>query len=229
IKCYRVINSKGSREIKAVPLDANQLLLSDLGIRPSDIFNYDICLMVEGQSEIIFFEHILRVLYKDEFKGVAVTVIQYGGDAAAAIQHGTIEIKNITAAQKYTFWLRDRDAMPDKEPSTNTTKFTNSLIKAGMDVHITKKREIEFYYPLIIHLIAQEGNKQKERETKLIYEGKQDTKYRKAAEALGVCVPCGVNLKKILNEHLIEKEQLDQELRDIFENILLSWKKEILG
>ncbi|USQ13968.1 AAA family ATPase [Legionella lytica] len=229
IQCYRIINSKGVREINKVPTEANHLLLSDLGIRPSDIFNYDICLMVEGQSEVIFFEHILRILYKDDFSGVAVTVIQYGGDAAAAISNGALQIRNITAAQKYTFWLRDRDAMPKEEPSTNSTKFKNSLERAGLPIHITLKREIEFYYPLLIHLKAQQGDVTKEEATRSIYNGKQDQKYRTAAETKNICVPQGVYLKKLLEEHLLSKEDLDQEIVDIFEEKLLLWKQEILG
>lgn len=229
IQCYRVINSNGTRAINKVPTEANHLLLSDLGIRPSDIFNYDICLMVEGQAEVIFFEHILRVLYKEDFYGVAVTVIQYGGDAAAAISNGTLQIRNITAAQKYTFWLRDRDAMPTEEPSTNSTKFQNSLEKAGLPIHITLKREIEFYYPLSIHLKAQQGDETKEELTRLIYTGKQDQKYRTAAATHNICVPQGACLKKLLNEHLLSKEDLDQEIIDIFEKKLLLWKQEILG
>lgn len=228
IQCYRIINSKGTREINKVPTEANQLLLSDLGIRPSDIFNYDICLMVEGQSDVIFFEHILRVLYKDDFNGVAVTVIQYGGDAAAAISNGTLQIRNITAAQKYTYWLRDRDAMPTEEPSTPAMKFKKSLEKSGMTIHLTKNREIEFYYPLTIHLKAQNGNKIQEDSTQLIYEGKQDQKYRTAAETKNICVPKGAHLKKLLKEHLLSKEELDKEVVDIFEKLLL-WKQEILG
>lgn len=229
IQCYRIINSNGNREVKKVPSDASHMLISDLGIRPSDVFNFDICLMVEGQSEVIFFEHILRELYKDDFIGIAVTVIQYGGDAAATIANGTLEIRNITAAQKYTFWIRDRDAKPEENPSTSTTKFKNALDKAKVPIHITLKREIEFYYPLEVHLKAQQGNTEKEGATRLIYEGTQDQKYRKAAETTGVCVPQGVNLKKLLKENLTTKDQLDQEFRDIFEEKLLQWKKEILG
>ena len=56
-----------------------------MGIRPSDVFNQDICLLVEGATEIIFFEHVIRNLYQDEFKNLAVGIIQYAGGAAEGI------------------------------------------------------------------------------------------------------------------------------------------------
>jgi len=49
-----------------VPKDAIHTLLSDLGIRPSDVFNQDICLLVEGSSDVIFFEHVIHNLYKKQ-------------------------------------------------------------------------------------------------------------------------------------------------------------------
>jgi len=68
IDYYRILNSKGEREVVSVPDDAIHTLLSGLGLRPSDVFNQDICLMVEGASEIVFFEHIIRELYSEEFE-----------------------------------------------------------------------------------------------------------------------------------------------------------------
>lgn len=229
IQCYRIINSQGHREVRKVPAEANHLLLSDLGIRPSDIFNHDICIMVEGQSEVVFFEHILRELYKEDFKGVAITVIQYGGDAAATIANGTLEVRNITAAQRYTFWIRDRDAMPTEQPSENSRRFVKALCDAGLEAHITLKREIEYYYPLEVHIAAQQSDAAKEAATRSIYGGEQDTKYRDAVKTAQACVPQGLYLKRLLKQHLTTKDQLDQELRNIFETTLMAWKSEIIG
>lgn len=50
ISYYRITNSKGKRKLLSVSDDAIHTLLSDMGIRPSDVFNQDICLMVEGAS-----------------------------------------------------------------------------------------------------------------------------------------------------------------------------------
>jgi len=57
ISYYRVTNRQGHRKVTHVPGDAIHTLFSDLGIRPSDVFNTDICLLVEGASDVIFFEH----------------------------------------------------------------------------------------------------------------------------------------------------------------------------
>lgn len=62
IKFNRVVNNKGIREVIPVKEDVVQTVISDLGIRPSDIFNHDICLLVEGASEVVFFEYIIRTL-----------------------------------------------------------------------------------------------------------------------------------------------------------------------
>lgn len=106
---YRIRNSSGDRNVAPVPNDAIHTILSDLGLRPSDVFNQDICLMVEGASEIVFFEHIIRNLYHEGFEKIGIGILQYGGDAAGGIINGSIDVSNIVPAQNYTYWLRDRD------------------------------------------------------------------------------------------------------------------------
>jgi predicted ATPase len=229
IKFYRVINNIGNREIIPVEKEAVHTVLSDLGIRPSDIFNQDICLLVEGASEIIFFEHIIRRLYKDDFEKISVGIIQYGGDAAAGIISGTIDISNIVSSQEYLLWMRDRDARPVDVPSSASTRFKNAIQENGYDCIILNKREIEYYYPLIVHTSAQQGNAQKVQATSAIYNGEQNTKYRTAAATNNVCVPNGNYLKQLLITHLTNKNQLDQEIRAIIEQTLIPWEKEILG
>ncbi|MDP1817756.1 MAG: AAA family ATPase [Leadbetterella sp.] len=229
IKFYRVLNNAGDRKILSVDKEAVHTVLSDLGIRPSDLFNQDICFLVEGASEVVFFEHVIRTLYKDEFEKVAVGIIQYGGDAAAGIVSGSISISNIVSSQKYLFWLRDRDAKPQEKPALSSTKFKNKIVQDGYDCVILNKREIEYYYTLAVHVAAQQGDPQKELNTTAIYEGDQGRKYRSAAEESNICVPSGKNLRKLLVTHLTDKFQLDQEIRTIIEQKLIPWKKEILG
>lgn len=131
INFYRVINNNGTREIKPVDKEAIHTVLSDLGLRPSDLFNQDICLMVEGASEIIFYEHVIRELYKNDFDNVAIGIIQYGGGAAEGIVSGTIDVSNIVPSQKYLLWTRDRDAKPTDMPSTASTRFKNKIERVG--------------------------------------------------------------------------------------------------
>lgn len=229
IKFYRVINNSGIRSILSVDKEAVHTVLSDLGIRPSDLFNQDICLLVEGASEIVFFEHIIRTLYKSDFEKIAVGIIQYGGGAAEGIVSGAIDISNIVSSQKYLLWLRDRDAKPVEEPSLASTKFKNKITQNGYECIVLKKREIEYYYPLAVHIAAQQGDETKVAATTAIYNGDQGVKYRNAAEANNVCVPSGKYLKKLLTAHLTDKNQLEQEIKDIIETSLIKWKKEVLG
>lgn len=230
VTIYRITNKKGKREVSQISKDAVHTILSDLGLRASDIFNQDICILLEGQSDVIFFEHIIRKLYKEEFKNIAVATLQYGGGAAEGINKGSIKISNIVPAQKYIFWIHDRDAKPSEKPASNATKFKNSIEKNnGFKCHIWKKREIEYYYPECIHVKAQQNDKNKEEATLKILNGDQGQKYYKAAEGKNICVPKGNYLRKLLKENPNSKEELDEEIREIVEKELIPWKKEILG
>lgn len=224
----RIRNSAGDRNVAPVPNDAIHTILSDLGLRPSDVFNQDICLMVEGASEIVFFEHIFRNLYKKEFDKVGIGILQYGGSAADGIINGNIDVSNIVSAQEYTFWIRDRDNPHNEIPATPSTKFKNALEAESLDCHIWDKREIEYYYPEQVLVAAQQGNKDKEKAVVDILNGDQTKKFKKAAESDELCVPKGSYLRKLLKQHLTKKEQLDQEIRNIVEGILIQWKSEIL-
>jgi len=229
ISYYRVINSHGTRSVISVPDDAIQTLLSDMGIRPSDIFNQDICLLVEGASDVVFFEHIVRVLYAEDFEKVSIGIIQYGGSSADGIISGDINVSNIVSAQKYTYWIRDRDAEPSKIPSSNSTKFKNALDRLSLGCHIWNRREIEYYYPEEVLIAAQQGDKDKESAVISIRNGNQSEKFTVEARKHNICVPFGKYLKKLLMQHMNNKSQLEQEIKDIIENTLIAWKKEILG
>lgn len=226
---YRVTNSKGRRSVISVPNEAIHTLLSDMGLRPSDVFNQDICLLVEGASEVVYFEHILHELYADDFAKIAVGVIQYGGSAADGIISGDISTANIVPAQKYTFWIRDRDSKPDELPSTDSNKFKNALERHGLKCHIWRKREIEYYYPETVLVKAQQGDQEKENHVRQILSGDQGVKFRSAAEAHGVCIPKGKYLRGLLRDHLNSKEELDTEVRELIEQTLIPWRDEILG
>jgi len=229
IQYFRVINNKGARKVLKIPNDAVHTLWSDVGIRPSDIFNQDICLLVEGASEIVFFEHIIRTLYEKEFANIGVGILQYGGSAADGIINGHIDVSNIVAAQKYTYWLRDRDAPGGDIPSTSSTKFKNALYKQNIECRILQKREIEFYYPRDILISAQQGDSVKEKLVISILNGSQNEKFRTAASKGDICVPSGKYLRKLLKNHIKHKSQIGIEIRYIIERKLIPWVNEILG
>jgi len=226
---YRIINIRGNRNVLPVPNDAIHTLLSDLGIRPSDVFNKDICVLVEGATDVVFFEHILHELYSQEFANVAIGVIQYGGSAAEGIVSGAIDVSNISPAQKYTLWIHDRDAASDQPPSPNSTKFVNALKKRGLKAYIWGKREIEYYYPEDVLIAAQQGDKSREQAVRSILLGNQKEKFKDAAARNNVCVPKGKYLRKLLKEHLTDKSLIDKEIKTLIDTTLLVWKKEILG
>ncbi len=229
INFFRIKNDSGNRTINHVASEAIQTVLSDLGIRPSDVFNQDICLMVEGASEIIFFEHVIRELYSDEFEKIGFGIIQYGGGAADGIIKGSISVSNIVPAQSYIYWIRDRDAQPDANPSTSSNQFKRKIEEDGYECHIWNKREIEYYYPRELLVAAQQGDAEKETQVLQILDGDQSQKFRNAASENELCVPEGKYLRRLLKDHLTDVEMLDQEIKDIIENTLSIWKNEILG
>jgi ABC-type cobalamin/Fe3+-siderophores transport system ATPase subunit len=228
ITFYRISNTKGKRLVAKAPKEGIHVLMSDLGIRPSDVFNQDVCLLVEGSSDVVFFDHVIRTLYKTEFEKVAVGIIQYGGGSASGIVDGTIDVSNITPAQKYTLWTRDRDAKPGEPPDAAAGAFKAKLVSLGIDCRVWNKRSIEWYFPEQVHVEAQGGDAAKEIATRAILNGDQSLPYKKAAGAQGVHVPRGKKLRDLLKKHLTDRAQLDQDMRDIAEK-LLAWKKEIFG
>lgn len=229
IKYFCISNTKGARTLTAVSREAVDTLINDLGLRPSDILHQDICLLVEGATDVIYFEHVLRSLYKAEFENVAVGVIQYGGSAAEGIISGTIEVSNIVSAQRNAIWVRDRDASPSAEPSVNSTRFANALQREGFTCHIWSKREIEYYFPLALLVDAQQGDHVKEERVAEVLNGSQTEKFREAAKAHGICVPSGKNLRRLLEKHVVDRQLLDQEVRDLIETELMSRANAILG
>jgi len=229
ITYYRVLNTQGARTLVRVEPDAVSTLLSDLGLRPSDVLNQDLCLLVEGATDVVFFEHVIRVLYKDEFQRIAVGILQYGGAAAEGIISGVIDVSNIVPAQKYTYWVRDRDAPPGEHPSSNSTKFCNALRSKGLDCHIWDRREIEYYLPEEVVISAQQGDAAKAAAALAILNGDQSQKFRNAAEIRQVCAPTGKFLRKLMEAHLTSREQLPEEVRNIVEQKLIPWRDELLG
>jgi len=229
VNFFRMFNVKGKRSIQQIPIDSSHTLICDLGIKPSDVFNQDICLMVEGSTDVIFFEHIIKIFYKEEFDKISIGVLQYGGSAAEGIISGAIDVSNLTPAQKYTFWIRDRDAEPTSDPSINSTQFKNALFKAGLECHVLNKQEIEWYFPEVVHKSAQQGDTTKEKQAIEILNGNQSEKFTNAASQFAICVPTGKNLRKLLVDYVTSKDQIDQEILDLIENNFIPWKKEILG
>ncbi|HQH27517.1 MAG TPA: hypothetical protein PLP17_08995, partial [Oligoflexia bacterium] len=194
----------------------------------SDVFNQDMCVFVEGATDVVFFEHVIRNLYADEFKRVAVGVLQYGGGAADAILSGAIDVCNISAGQKFVLWIRDRDAPATSPPSSNSNKFKNKLVQSGAECHILEQREIEFYFPQAVVKEAQQGDEAKEQAASAILLGNQTEKFAEAAKDKAV-VPGGKLLRRLLRKHLTSRDQLPNEIRKIVEDVLFGWRDCILG
>lgn len=228
INVFCMQNRLGKRSASFVSKEFLHTIWGDLGLRPGDLLQNDIVILVEGQTDIIFFEEIINRLYHEEFKDIAIGIVQYGGSAAEGIYSGKIKIENIVSGKSDRLWIRDRDASPSNEPSTNSKKFCNALGRHDEICHILQKREIEFYFPEIVLLTAQNGDTCMKEEVKKILMGEQEDKFRNLADKYGCNVPSGCNLKKLLQQHL-SKENLDDELKDLVESKLIPLRNNILG
>jgi len=227
-RAFRVQNRLGERSAFFISQELLHAIWGDLGLRPGDLLQNDLVLLVEGQSDVIFFEHVIHNLYQKEFKDIAVGIVQYAGDAAAGIINRTINISNIVPGKTHRIWIRDRDARPSAKPSKNSTKFFNALKRNNEICYIWKKREIEFYIPEAAFVVAQQGDSEKEKTVKKILRGKQNRKFCDLASIHNCTVPRGSNLQKLLQEHL-SKQNLDPEIKEIVENKLIPWRDDILG
>ena len=226
---FRVENRRGVRTTHRVPEDSLHTIWGDMGIRPGDVLQNDIVVLVEGQKDVIYFQHIIEHVYADDFKHVAVGVVQYAGGAAEGIISGKIGVGNLVPGAGYRLWIRDRDASPESEPAEEATRFRNALLKNKETCHILKKREIEFYIPERVHLEAQQGDANKEESILSILGGDQSVKFKDVAGKAGCAAVRGKNLRKLLRDHLVSKDEVDREIRDLIEQTLLQWRKEIVG
>ena len=228
VNVFRMQNRLGKRTASAVPKEFLHTIWSDLGLRPGDLLQNDIVILVEGQTEIIFFEEIINGLYHEEFKNIAIGIVQYGGSAADGIISGKIKIENIVSGKSDRLWIRDRDAPPSNEPSPNSNKFRNALEKHDENCHILKKREIEFYFPETVCVAAQSGDADKEKAIKEALAGEQEVKFTKLATEYAFNIPKGRNLQQLLQRHL-SKDNLDDEIKDLVEYKLIPLCNDILG
>lgn len=227
LELFRVGNEAGRRLIVHVPPKLRHTIFGDLGVRPSDLFQNDICLMVEGQDDVVFFEFVLHELYQQEFAGLAVGVVQYAGDAAAGIESGDLSVANVAGAQPFVYWIRDREARPTDPPSPQALSFVNALNAAGQTATILGKREIEFYIPERVYLAAQ-GDPAKESKVRTIHSGDESQKFRVAMGVSGCTVPRGSTLRSLLRKYMT-KSDLDPEIRQIVEGVLLPWARTLRG
>lgn len=228
VTVFRVQNRQGQRSAFQIPQESLHTIWGDLGLRPGDLLQNDLVLLVEGQSDVIFFEHIINGLYQKEFREIAIGIVQYAGGAAEGIINGSINVKNIVPGTTYRLWIRDRDSAPTDEPSKNSTKFCNSLKRHDEICHILAKREIEFYFPEAIFVTAQHGDQEKEKAVRRILNGSQNEKFSTSASDQGCTIPQGRNLQKLLQEHL-SIENLDPEIERLVEEQLIPWRDDILG
>ena len=225
VTVYRVENRRGERKVSRVPPESLHSLWGDLGIRPSDFLQHDIVVMVEGAKDVAFMEHVLRELYGPDLDGVSVGVLQYAGSAADGIVSGSLDLGNVCGHRGYVLWLRDRDAAANQDPDPTAERFRQAVQAAGQTCHIWRKREIEFYLPLPVFVEAVSGDQSRVDAVRAALSGHGDQKFTHLAPG---CTPSGEKLRQLLARH-VTKANLDVEVRQLVEQTVLVWRREILG
>lgn len=223
---FTITNRRGSRDVTPVDRASLHTVWADMGIRPSDLLQNDIVVMVEGQKDIIVLDYIINNLYRRDFEGVSVGVIQYGGSSADGIVGGDIDVGNITSAQGFVLWIRDRDAKPADQPSSQATRFANAIRGASQECHILDQREIEWYLPESLYVDAQQGNRSREAKIRAVLGGNQGKKFVDAAK--GCTIPRGKTLRQLIQQH-VSRDNLHPELKQLVEERLIRWRNQIVG
>lgn len=226
VSLFVMQNIKGKRAALSVSRDSLNAFWGDLGIRPSDLLQNDIVVLVEGQQDVIFFEHVLE-LYREEFRNISVGVVQYGGGAALGIISGKINVGNIVSGSSHHLWIVDRDKPPSKRPAPNSIKFKHALERNGQQCHILEKREIEWYFPKAVHTEAQQGVEKKQAVLEIL-NGNQCIKFKRLAHKYQCTQVKGKDLRELLKKHLTI-DDLGLEIRKIVKKELVPWARKIRG
>ena len=217
---FRVLNNSGKRLTRRIASnDTIETALGDLGIRPSDFFGSDICIMVEGPTDVIFWECVLE-LYRDELQDIVVNIVQFNGKSAHGLINEKLKINNIIPFRKNLLWIHDKDSGIGESPNKENINFCQKIEECGYQCHILKKRELEFYFPEPLHVANQRGDLAKEVAIKEILRGNQNAKYSTLVEAAGAeYLSGGVQLKNLLKQHL-NQQTLDEEIKEIMGKVL---------
>ena len=227
IEVYRVENRAGRRTITHVSDSQRHVLYGDLGLRPSDLLQNDIC-VVEGADDVTFFEYVLHELYRQEFAGMTVGVTQYGGTAGAGpIMSSAITAANVSGGNPYTLWIRDRDAKEIDPPSQTTDRFVDALQAEGQHIYVLKKRELEFYIPEAVYVNAPGNGAAKQPAIHAVFQD-QSQKFKTAMGAAQCQNPGAIQLERLLRKYQT-RANLDPEIVQIVTDRLLPWAREIRG
>lgn len=128
-------------------------IIKDLGIQPSDIFQANFVIWVEGPSDRIYLMHWLALLCEDLKVGIDYEIMHYTGKL---LSHVSLESEGINP-ESFVQLLRinqnsaiimDRDRKaPDKEINKTKQRICEECEKNGVLSWVTHGREIENYLP----------------------------------------------------------------------------------
>lgn len=223
---FRVRNRQGDRSVERIDDEALHLAWGELGLRPSDLLQNDVVLLVEGQDDVIFFETVVEKFWKKRIPELAIAVQQFGGGAADGSLKGRIDVEHMAPANPYVLWIRDRDAPPNQDPLQARRRFKKKIEESGQNCHILDRREIGYYLPEDLLREHQTDPSAADAALKAL-NGSQEEKLRDLARRDGFEIPGGRRLKELLDTHLREEHLGD--IEDHFDQILRPWAKEILG
>ncbi len=202
INYYRVYKENNNRRVEKIHKESISTCLYDIGLKPSDLFNSDITLFVEGATDLVFYDYIINSLYKDEITPCRVNVLPLGGNSSiTAIANKKIDINNIVNTSNKVFILLDGDLEENKLSSREDHEKIKEMIPEH--VYITKKTNLEAYFPQEFY--SCDENRMQESEK-----------------------PNPHKIKQLCEKHLT-KDNLDEEIKNVILEKLLNYRNELVG
>lgn len=151
---YHVMKTEGVSTIQRIDNgESRGLLLNDLGVKASDIFQTNGIIWVEGPSDRIYILKWLSVFSPDfsYSEGLDFQFLYYGGRLLAHYEASEIDSKtegliNILSANRNSAVVIDSDKTSKQKPLNDTKKrIISELEKKQLYCWVTKGKEIENY------------------------------------------------------------------------------------
>ncbi|MDC6404934.1 MULTISPECIES: ATP-dependent nuclease [Maribacter] len=152
ISLYSISKSGKQSFISFLELEEEKLkIIQDLGYKPSDLFQTNYVLWVEGPSDKLYLNYWISELAPDLKEDVHYSIMYYGGETYKSflINNGELELKLIKKLNQNFGIILDSDRRNKYESHNPKKKQIEQLfLETGNFCWLMKYREIENYIPL---------------------------------------------------------------------------------
>ncbi|MDT0644946.1 AAA family ATPase [Zunongwangia sp. F363] len=125
-------------------------ILKDLGYKPNDLYQTNYLLWVEGQSDKIYLNHLIRLIDENLIEGEDYSIMFYGGSSYKHFleDKGDLNLKFIESLNQNYAIIMDSDRKKSSERySPKKKKIVDLFEENNAFCWLTRLREIENYIP----------------------------------------------------------------------------------